>query len=104
PVAPKRVPMLLAVLLAGLGVGGALAYLLNQVRPVYQNVRTLGAPTGLPVLGYVSRTLLDSQRSAIARARVAFGAVVVMLVVVCGAVVVFSDSVVGLTQRLLGQA
>jgi hypothetical protein len=35
---------------------------------------------------------------------VAFGAVVVMLVVVCGAAVVFSDSVVGLTQRLLGQA
>jgi polysaccharide chain length determinant protein (PEP-CTERM system associated) len=104
PVAPKRIPMLLAVLIAGLGVGGALAYLLNQVRPVYQNVRVLGESTGLPVLGYVSRTLLDSQKSAIARARVAFGAFVVMLVVVCGAVVVFSDSVVGLTQRLLGQA
>jgi len=104
PVAPKRIPMLLAVLVVGLGVGGALAYLLNQLRPVYQNVRVLSESTGLPVLGYVSRTLLDSQRAAMSRARVAFGAVVVMLVVVCGAVVVFSDSVVGLTQRLLGQA
>jgi polysaccharide chain length determinant protein (PEP-CTERM system associated) len=104
PVAPKRIPMLLAVLVVGLGVGGALAYLLNQLRPVYQNVRVLSESTGLPVLGYVSRTLLGSQRSAMSRARVAFGAVVVMLVVVCGAAVVFSDSVVGLTQRLLGQA
>jgi protein tyrosine kinase modulator len=104
PVAPKRIPMLLAVLVVGLGVGGALAYLLNQLRPVYQNVRVLSESTGLPVLGYVSRTLLDSQKSAMSRARVAFGAVVVMLVVVCGAAVVFSDSVVGLTQRLLGQA
>jgi polysaccharide chain length determinant protein (PEP-CTERM system associated) len=104
PVAPKRIPMLLAVLVVGLGVGGALAYLLNQLRPVYQNVRVLGENTGLPVLGYVSRTLLDPQKSAMARGRVAFGAIVVMLVIVCGAVVVFSDSVVGLTQRLLGQA
>jgi polysaccharide chain length determinant protein (PEP-CTERM system associated) len=104
PVAPKRIPMLLAVLVAGLGVGGALAYLLNQLRPVYQNVRVLGENTGLPVLGYVSRTLLASQKSAMSRGRVAFGAVVVMLVIVCGAAVVFSDSVVGLTQRLLGQA
>ena len=57
PVAPNRVPMLLAVLIAGLGAGGALAWLLNQLRPVYQNVRVLADTTGLPVLGYVSRTL-----------------------------------------------
>lgn len=104
PVAPARVPMLLAVLVVGLGVGAALAWLLNQLRPVYQNVRVLAETTGLPVLGYVSRTLLASEKSAATRARLAFGAIVGVLVFVCGAVVVFSDSVVGLTQRLLGQA
>jgi polysaccharide chain length determinant protein (PEP-CTERM system associated) len=104
PVAPARIPMLLAVLVAGLGVGGALAYLLNQLRPVYQNVRVLADTTGLPVLGYVSRTLLASEKSAMLRARMAFGLGIAVLVVVCGATVVFSDSVVSLTQRLLGQA
>ena len=104
PVAPARIPMLLAVLVAGLGFGGAIAYLMNQLRPVYQNVRVLADTTGLPVLGYVSRTLLASEKSAELRSRMAFGAIVGVLVIVCGAVVVFSDSVVGLTQRLLGQA
>jgi polysaccharide chain length determinant protein (PEP-CTERM system associated) len=104
PVAPARIPMLLAVLVAGLGVGGALAYLLNQLRPVYQNVRVLAESTGLPVLGVVSRTLLDAQKSAMTRSRMAFGVVVVTLVIVCGAAVMFSQTVVGLTQRLLGQA
>ena len=104
PIAPARIPMLLAVLLVALGAGGALAYLLSQLRPVYQNVRVLAESTGLPVLGYVSRTLLDTEKSAALRARMAFGAGVGVLVVVCGVVVVFSDRVVGLTQRLLGQA
>lgn len=104
PVAPARIPMLLAVLVAGLGAGGALAYLLNQLRPVYQNVRVLAQTTGLPVLGYVSRTLLNPEKAAALRARMAFGAGVGVLVIVCGVVVVFSDTVVGLTQRLLGQA
>jgi polysaccharide chain length determinant protein (PEP-CTERM system associated) len=104
PVAPKRIPMLLAVLVVGLGAGGALAWLLNQLRPVYQNVRVLAENTGLPVLGFVSRTLLDPQKNAALRARLAFGTFVGALVLVCGAAVVFSDSVVGLTQRLLGQA
>lgn len=104
PVAPNRIPMLLAVLIAGLGAGGALAWLLNQLRPVYQNVRVLADNTGLPVLGYVSRTLLAAQKGAALRARMAFGAFVGVLVLACGAAVVFSETVVGLTQRLLGQA
>ena len=55
-------------------------------------------------LADVSRTLLEGQKAALMRSRMAFGVVAVTLVVVCGAAVVFSDSVVGLTQRLLGQA
>ena len=104
PVAPARVPMLMAVLVAGLGVGGALAYLLNQVRPVFQNVRVLAESTGLPVLGYVSRTLVGNEKSQVVRTRLAFGAAVSVLVVVCVAAVVFSDTVVGVAQRLLSQA
>lgn len=104
PVAPARIPMVLAVLVAGLGVGGAIAYLLNQLRPVFQNVRVLADSTGVPVLGYVSRTLVGNEKSEVVRTRLAFGAAVSVLVVVCVAAVVFSDTVVGLAQRLLSQA
>ena len=55
PVAPNRLMLLLAVLLAGLGAGGGGAYLLNLLRPVFQNTRMLGEVLGLPVLGAVSR-------------------------------------------------
>jgi len=54
PVAPNRPRMLALVLLAGLGGGGGLAFLLSQLRPVFANPRALGDVTGLPVLGAVS--------------------------------------------------
>src|SRR4030095_1096747 len=39
PVAPQRVLLLIGVLFAALLAGAALAYALNQTRPVYQNAR-----------------------------------------------------------------
>jgi polysaccharide chain length determinant protein (PEP-CTERM system associated) len=55
PVAPKRFLLLTGVLIAGLGAGAALAYLLNLLRPVFYDTRTLSDLVGLPVLGVVSR-------------------------------------------------
>ncbi len=56
PVAPQRPLLLLSVLFAGFGGGGALAYLLAQLRPVFPDPRLLREVSGLPVLGAVSRT------------------------------------------------
>jgi polysaccharide chain length determinant protein (PEP-CTERM system associated) len=59
PVAPNRPRLLTAILFVGLAVGLGLAFLLNQMRPVFDNTRSLKDVTGLPVLGAVSRTWRD---------------------------------------------
>lgn len=101
PVAPKRVLLLFIVLLLGLTLGLAIAYLLNELRPVYQNVRVLGELTGLPVLGSVSRTWLTRHRMEARRNLLVFSGVASMLVVVGVTVVLLHEPGVRLAQRLL---
>lgn len=104
PVAPKRVLLLFGVLIAALVGGVALAYALNQIRPVYQNARALALKTGLPVLGAVSRTWVDDQRAMARNATVAFSAGVSLLAVLCVVVVMWSDVGVRIAQAMFGQA
>lgn len=100
PVAPDRVLLLLAVLVVSLGAALALAYLLNQLRPVYQNVRVLAEMTGLPVLGSVSRTWLGHDRAAARTQIAAFSGAASLLVIVCAAVVLWHDIGVRVAQRV----
>jgi polysaccharide chain length determinant protein (PEP-CTERM system associated) len=104
PVAPPRVLLLLGVLVAALVAGVALAYALNQVRPVYQNARALAHKTGLPVLGVVSRTWVENQRTMARKATMAFSTGVSLLAVLCGIVIMWSDVGVRIAQRMMGQA
>ena len=62
PVAPNRPVLIALVLLLGVGGGGVLAFLLNQTRPVFDNVRALAELTALPVLGAVSRIWRERHR------------------------------------------
>ncbi len=88
PIAPNRLLMMAAVLLAGLGAGVALAYGLNLIRPVFQNSRSLAEITGLPVLGVVSRTWMQKYRVSARRGMVllagGFALLVVFAVVLMG--------------------
>lgn len=104
PVAPQRVLLLVGVLLGALVAGAALAYGLNQIRPVYQNARLLATKTGLPVLGVVSRTWAEAQRVAVRKSTMAFSASVSALALLCVVFVVWSDVGVRLAQRMFGQA
>lgn len=101
PVAPKRKLLLLVVLLAGIAAAAGLAYLMNQLRPVYQNTRALAQLTGLPVLGAVSRTWIARQRVEERRSLLAFSGGAALLFVVCAAVLLWHDAGVRLAQRLL---
>ena len=68
PVAPNRPRLIIMVLFAAFAVGGGLAYLLYQLKPVFSSPRQLSEVTGLPVLGAVNmiwlgryRLLLDAE-------------------------------------------
>ncbi|HHL45264.1 MAG TPA: chain length-determining protein [Gammaproteobacteria bacterium] len=69
PAGPKRLLWSSVVLLAGLGGGLGLAFLLTQIRPGIYNRRTLQEATGLPVLGTVSRVTTPQIRSIEQRER-----------------------------------
>lgn len=104
PVAPKRVLLLIGALFGALLAGAALAYALNQVRPVYQNARALATKTGLPVLGVVSRTWAEAQRLTARKSTMAFSAGVSLLAVLCVIFVIWSDVGVRIAQRMFDLA
>lgn len=54
PVGPKRILLLSVVLVAGLGAGGAFAFLLGQIDESVKTVRELRQLVALPVLGAIS--------------------------------------------------
>lgn len=62
PVAPNR-PLLIAVVaIGGLLIGGALAFLLSQIRPVFTNHYEIKNALGVPVLGVVTHILTEEER------------------------------------------
>jgi len=61
PVAPKRLLLIVGVLVAALAAGGGMSYLLSQLRPVFSSARALREVTGFPVIGSVSRAVLDAR-------------------------------------------
>jgi polysaccharide chain length determinant protein (PEP-CTERM system associated) len=101
PVAPNRIAMLIGVLVVGLGVAAGLMYLLNELRPVYQNTRTLAEVTGLPVLGAVSRTWLPDQRVRERKGVFVFAGAAGLLAAICVVFVMWSDAAVRVAQRVL---
>jgi polysaccharide chain length determinant protein (PEP-CTERM system associated) len=101
PVAPNRPRLLLLVLVVGLAVAGGLAYLLHQMRPVFNNARVLNEITGLQVLGAVSMTWLDRHKQASRRRQLVFGGVAAMLLVLFVGVMVFQSAGARLMHRLV---
>jgi polysaccharide chain length determinant protein (PEP-CTERM system associated) len=100
PVAPNRELLLLAILFAGLGLGGGLAYAMSQIHPVYFNEQQLASETGLPILGMVSKLDLDSHRKLHKRRLVTCAASAIGLVVVGSLILHSRDHIVMAVDQL----
>lgn len=81
PVAPNRVLLLPVALLAALGAGLGIAFLMSQIRPVFFDSNTLRNATQLPLLGVVTLVKTEALRKKEARSLKRFLASVVALVV-----------------------
>lgn len=101
PVAPNRPILILGVLFLGLGGGGAVAYLLHMIRPVFNNSRQLSEITGLPVLGVVSMTWLEKHHAAARRDALIAGGLAASLVALGMAVLLAQSRASSILQELV---
>lgn len=62
PVAPNRLLLMPLALLAGLGAGVGLAFVLSQFRAVFFDARAVRNTIGLPILGVVTLVRTDAAR------------------------------------------
>lgn len=99
PDGPDRPAMYSAALFAGLAGGLGIAFLLAQLRPVFDNRRVLAEVTGFPVLGTVS-WVRDAAQQARARLEMAgFGLASVTLLLCYVSVVVLGSAAHDLFAR-----
>jgi polysaccharide chain length determinant protein (PEP-CTERM system associated) len=101
PVGPNRLLLMSVVLALALGAGGGLAFVLNQVRPVFVNGDMVYRQLGIPVLGAVSMAWTSRATWARRRAEAAFALGIVALLGVFGAVFVAAPQLTALVERML---
>lgn len=63
PAAPNRPLLLLGVLVAGLGIGAGVAFVLGQLKSTFTSADKLERALDLPVIGTVSRSMTEATRA-----------------------------------------
>lgn len=102
PVAPDRPLLLIAALIFALGVGGAVAFGLNQLKPVFYNRRSLARVAGIPVLGSVSMIVSPDAKLAARRNTIAWVGANLTLVVMGVFVIALEGPISELMRNLTG--
>lgn len=87
PSAPNRLMLMSMVFFGGIGAGLALAFVLYQIRPTFDDRRTLKEVTGYPVLGSISIIPTQEMRHRQLRALAAFSVAGIALVMLYGSVI-----------------
>ena len=91
PVAPNRILLLPLALLAALGIGTAMAFVMSQVRPVFFDGASLQEATELPLLGVIELVPSEELRKSEMRSLKRFlGALVGLLFIYIGGIVLLS--------------
>jgi polysaccharide chain length determinant protein (PEP-CTERM system associated) len=101
PAGGRRPLYLTAVLLAGLLGGAGIAFLLQEIRPVFSNAKTLRDVIGLPVLGVVSMRFTSAQQREHRLQLASFVFAALLLVASYGVTVVFQDLGARIAQHLI---
>lgn len=101
PIGPNRPLFLTVVLVFSLGVGTAVAFMFDQLNPVFHTRNELKSVTGLPVLGVLSVALAPRQRIAQRLQMGAFMAGIAMLGGAFMLAMLFREPAVSLASRIL---
>jgi polysaccharide chain length determinant protein (PEP-CTERM system associated) len=102
PVAPNR-PLLLAfVMVLALGAGGAIAFGLDQLKPVFYHRRTLSQVTGLPVLGSVSMIVSPHDLAVRRRKTIAWAGANLAFLIVGGVTIALAGPISEFVRNLTG--
>jgi len=100
PSGPNRVFLSAGVLIAALGAGLALAFLMSQLRPTYDERQMMSDSLGLPVLGSVNMVWTSDQISARKVRNVSFVFTLTGLLMVFGTVLALYQFNIDLLPRL----
>ena len=104
PVSPRRVLLLVGVLILALGSGGGIAFIIHQLNPVFHDAKTLRDVTGRPVLGAVSMTWLERHRVGRRIDFSSFALASVSLIAAFVFTILLKDQLAGLMHTLIWQA
>jgi polysaccharide chain length determinant protein (PEP-CTERM system associated) len=102
PVGPNRHLMLMVVLLGAIGAGGAFAYVMHQMNPVFANPSALAEITKLPVLGTVSIGRIEAHVAMLRGSALRLGTAFGCLLAVFAVIMMFSRTTAAFMQNLLG--
>ncbi len=104
PVGPPRPLLILMLLVGAVGVGGAVAFGLNELHPVFFSRREINRVAGIPVLGSVSLLMSPQQIRARRLAAVAWTSGCAVLLLATGLVLVFHAQGADILQDLIRDA
>ncbi len=101
PVGPNRPLFLGAILIVALGLGVALAFVLNQLQPVYSTRKGLELDHDVPVIGTCDLFLTGGSRMRRRIDEASITLLVLGLFVACAVAIIFSDQAAETVQRVL---
>ena len=101
-VEPNRRMLLLLALVAALGAGAGLSFVLHQIRPVFISGKMVYQELGIPVLGSASMTWTEHATLEHRRAEFLFGGGLALLLGVFGVIFIVLPMLSQFTRQTLG--